>query len=184
LEYVLWFKYVQPILGKYQIEEFQYYIRRDIGRNYDRHIKSPDTTVVMGHAPWNSTDREKLEDYDIVNSILRARNGEECDVAKFIKGLRLHIREGLLPDLLDELNKKVNETPALATVEVPDITHLFEPSLEEARKHFELIYLKHKIKTCEGDIGKAAEKLDMTEKALKQKLYRAREKIRKLKSQF
>ncbi|MBP1736102.1 MAG: hypothetical protein H6Q53_2389 [Deltaproteobacteria bacterium] len=130
------------------------------------------------------TQTAKFECQNIVISILRLRDGGEVDFLRLVWGLRRYIAEGFLPYLLEELDRRVNEPPSYTTVEVPDITHLFEPSLEEARKHFEVIYLEHQIKTCEGDIGKAAEKLDMTEKALRQKLYRARKKNRNLESQF
>ena len=174
----LWFQYIQPILDEYHIKELKYDIGRRMWRNHDRHIRSRDTVVTMSHAPWSSTNREGLERHDIVDSILRLRDGGECDVARLVEGLREYIERGWLSYFLDYLNKRVNKLPGFERVEVPDITHLFEPSLEEARKHFEVIYLKHQIKTCEGDIGKAAKKLEMTEKNLRQKLYRARNKIK------
>jgi DNA-binding NtrC family response regulator len=183
-EYELWLEYIQPILDEYHVKELKYDIGRRMGRNHDRPIKTRDTVVTMSHAPWSSTNREGLERHDIVDSILRLRDGGECDVARLVEGLREYIERGWLSYFLDYLNKRVNKLPGFERVEVPDITHLFEPSLEEARKHFEVIYLKHQIKTCEGDIGKAAEKLDMTEKNLRQKLYRARKKTRNLESQF
>lgn len=160
-EYILWQKYVQPILDEYKVIRITYkYSGRDNRSDKEKNRKDLqfDPNLIMEMANNMAHYRE----------IPYTRTHEG-----FIGDVRSCIESGSIYLIFDELKKHLPENSLISADTEPDLSHLINiKPYKDASKEFEKFYIKYHLDKNKLKVSETAVALDMNYSTLKSAMIR------------